>query len=227
MRGGPQGRLETAWGMIAFAAITAIAFAANQHDGRLSWLMPLGALLLPWLSPRRPSPSLFALRNAGWGWALAAILLALVVPLLGLWAVVTGVFRVILIWPMTGDVASFVIERTGLFLFLALAEEVFFRGYLQETVFASLWGGRGWKVVSFKNAAASLLFGLLHVVGYLQPHRFVTALGSLYLGWLMERSERSIWPVVVVHTAANLALAWTGWVARLNLPTQASLLLVR
>jgi uncharacterized protein len=74
-----------------------------------------------------------------------------------------------------------------------LAEELFFRGYIQVRLRAR-FGGR-WGVV-----ITALLFGLLH---FDPLHSALAGLLGLYLGWIAELAD-SIWPAVAAHVANNV-----------------------
>src|SRR5205085_2229556 len=82
----------------------------------------------------------------------------------------------------------------GAFLFPAVFEEFFFRGYL----FSALLNRGGPRVALWTSA---LLFGLFHLVvtDVFELERLVpsTVLG-LVLGWVCLRSG-SVWPAVLLH----------------------------
>jgi hypothetical protein len=87
---------------------------------------------------------------------------------------------------------------------IGLSEEVFFRGYLQTEMNRSfgrpyeIWGARvGWGLV-----AASLLFGLCHVV-HGDLTRVRVAFFGLFAGWLRERTGGVAVPAVY-HGVANV-----------------------
>lgn len=73
-----------------------------------------------------------------------------------------------------------------------VAEEVFFRGYLQAGL-RSRWGARWALVIS------SLLFALVHLSPATLPPLFVM---GLLLGYLYERTD-SIWPSIILHALNN------------------------
>lgn len=83
----------------------------------------------------------------------------------------------------------------------ALCEELFFRGFLQNSLRTRL---AAWQSV----VLAAALFGVFHVLvqGGLRPERFIpSTLTGLVLGVLFERS-RSVWPGVLLHVTHNSVL---------------------
>ena len=83
-----------------------------------------------------------------------------------------------------------------------VAEELFFRGYVQKRLVAR-WGPRAGVAVT------AVLFGLIH---FDLLHSAFALVGGLYLGWIAERAG-SVWPSAVAHTLNNAA--WTLGVALL------------
>ncbi len=75
----------------------------------------------------------------------------------------------------------------GLVLFVGLPEELLFRGIMQEA-FTRLWGARnGW-------LAASVLFGLTHIVKHAPPlnwrYALLATFAGLAYGWVYRRTGR-------------------------------------
>ncbi len=194
------------WTPLVFVAVIASAWLYNRGVGWSAGLFLCCCLGLPWLDGRRWSQqgglhAALAWRRAGWGIALAvaagAVLAALFLAARQGYGL--GVFLDYAVSYPGG-----LVQRLTLVTMLALAEEFFFRGYLQESVGASLWGEQGWGLLTRKNLFAALLFALAHLVG--QPLLVVPGhvLSGLALGWLVERSRGSIWPAVLLHTLTNL-----------------------
>ncbi len=78
------------------------------------------------------------------------------------------------------------------FLGVAVAEEIFFRGYLySEIENEPLFLG-----ISKANFISSFLFALAHVLIYYNPVMFKVFLPSLIMGWLYERSGSILAPIV-------------------------------
>ena len=94
----------------------------------------------------------------------------------------------------------------GLFA-VALAEEVFHRGYLMSAL-EDLWPPRrevlGAKV-GLAAVVSSLMFAVGHLVGMAQAARLATFFPALVFAWLWRRSG-SLWAPALFHTAANLLL---------------------
>ena len=100
------------------------------------------------------------------------------------------------------------VRELGIGLFaVALAEEVFHRGYLMSAL-EDRWPARR-KIfgVPFGLAAvlSSLLFAVGHLVGMAQAGRLVTFFPALVFAWLWRRSG-SLWAPALFHTAANLLM---------------------
>ena len=178
----------------------------------------LAALGLPWLAIPKPSSSLFVIKHEGWKLLLLSAVLILGLPYLTLLAIVNGYLRAMLIHPSLGSALRFLADNVGSISLVALAEEFFFRGYLQETVFSTFWDKRALGPLSLKNLAASSLFGLAHVVTHLSPLEFLQAFNGLAMGWLVERSGGSIWPAVALHMLSNLVVIWFKLLISLNIP---------
>lgn len=201
--------------LLAYTLVVILAGVANRTGAPWRVLFWVACVSLPWLDGCRPAQVL-ALRRRGWGLTVAALSGMVVLP----YALLIGVTQLyqhtLFLHPGGQASLDFVARQALQWLPLALAEELFFRGYWQERVGTARWGRRGWGLVTYKNLAATLLFGLAHAL--LQPSWAVLSLlgGSLLLGWLIEHSEESIWPVTVLHAAGNLALAWFTHLAGLN-----------
>jgi membrane protease YdiL (CAAX protease family) len=126
------------------------------------------------------------------------------------WLAVKVYWGTILLQPTLESQIAFGARQFAIYLPLAFAEEFFFRGYLQETVFAARWGERGWGALTRKNLAAAILFGLAHVVSHVSLGQLPRVLSGIVLGWVVERSERSILPATFLHAASNVAVAWAA-----------------
>ncbi len=199
-----------------------VAFAAllyNKGNEYTKIIFILSCLILPWLGGR-PEDLLKTtlLHWQGWGIIAVLICLVIVVPYSVFLAIIKGYLGAMFLHPPLGKGSYFLAEKALLLVPLALAEEFFFRGYLQETVFSSIWGERAWGPISLKNFAASILFGLAHGISRLSPLGLFTIFGGLILGWVVERSGRSIWPAVALHAFSNIAVAWFRLVIGLNIP---------
>ena len=101
-------------------------------------------------------------------------------------------------------------------LLVALPEEFFYRGYLQQRLREGLSGGRAtgaeaprgrWTPgplrVSLPNLLTSVLFAIGHVIVGLDPARLAVFFPSLLFGWLRERTDGIVAPIVC-HAACNM-----------------------
>lgn len=206
------------WGLICFSVVVGLGLLANQKGPALTTLFFLAALGLPWLATPKPSSSLFTIKHQGWKLVLLGSILVLGSTYFIFLIVIKGYLKAIFIHPALNETFLFLVDKVKIAFPLALAEEFFFRGYLQETVFSGIWVKRSIGPFSYKNLATSLLFGLAHVVTYLSPLELLKVFSGLGFGWLVERSRGSIWPAVAVHTIGNLAIGWFKLLVGLNIP---------
>lgn len=104
------------------------------------------------------------------------------------------------------DVARF---AAGQFLVVALAEEFFYRGYLQERFehrFGTPWRilgaplGPGWLL-------AAALFAAGHLADGFNPARLLTFFPGLWYGWCRARSG-NVYAGVAAHGLSNLLIAY-------------------
>jgi membrane protease YdiL (CAAX protease family) len=154
------------------------------------WIMPLLAI---YLLERRDYRSLGLVIPPKHHWRYAVYAMAaFVLP-----AAFVGVDRELLV------------EFADQAIYIGLAEEVFFRGYMQTRL--SEWLGR-WKGL----LASAVLFSLAHFVsrvaqqGFAYPQRLVqvsleTLIGGLIFGLIYMRSG-SVIPVSILHMSTNMYL---------------------
>lgn len=98
------------------------------------------------------------------------------------------------------------LERVAIeVLVIALAEEMFFRGYLQERLTQGLPPRRKLFGVSFGAALVltSVIFALAHFVGEYRPARLGPFFPGLLFGWLRARNHH-LWAAVLFHAFCNL-----------------------
>ncbi len=105
-------------------------------------------------------------------------------------------------------------------VFIALPEEVFYRGYLQTRIGQAVAAyrldpssdreaaePRSWLGVTEQNVVTSVIFGLAHLLvpvgGRLVANRASVAFPSLVFGWLRDRTD-SIGAAVVYHAGCNM-----------------------
>ncbi len=206
-------------GLILYALLVVAGLLSNRGNNHMALVFLSACLVLPWLGGQ--SEALLKttlLRRQGWGMTVFLMSLAIIVPYLSFLAIIKGYLGAMFLHPPLGKGSYFLAEKALLFAPLALAEEFFFRGYLQETVFSSIWGERACGPMSLKNLVASTLFGLAHGISRLSPLGLFTIFGGLILGWVVERSGKSIWPAVALHAVSNIAIAWFRLIIGLNMP---------
>lgn len=90
---------------------------------------------------------------------------------------------------------------------VALPEECFFRGYCQtrlQKIFRKRWTVFGVKI-GFDIFLASFLFALTHLVTILSPYRLLVFFPGCVFGWLRERTQSLIAPILF-HGLCNCLL---------------------
>lgn len=154
------------------------------------------------------------------GWLIAGslALLGAILFYAGLLAIVKGYLKAMLLHPGLKESLKILTEKVLLAMPLAFVEEFFFRGYLQEKVFASVWQNRAYGFLTYKNLVTSLLFGLAHGISLLSFGACLTIFGSLILGLTVEKSQKSILPAAGLHTLSNAAVGWFKIVVGMNIP---------
>ena len=207
------------WGrVIAFSGlVTAVGLLANRWGEVGTLLLVAVCVGIPLLD--RPHALRQSLHLRRRGWRLAIVLGSV---LFGLpWGLMLGVR----LWlgaenfqPPAQHALGFTAQHLLAALPLVVAEEIFFRGYLQETLLADHWRGRRWAGFAARTWVVALLFGLVHVSARLQPVALVTMLGGLLFGWLTEISEGQIGPAILLHLCTNVAIATTIWLVSISLP---------
>ncbi len=194
---------------VTVAAIVGIRFLNVPPAAELKWLLipcllVVAALLPTWLRGR-PFPSLGLDReHAGVSLALVSITGLCVIPavFLGLWLMV----RIQLPVPLRPVVAGPEGWLTWLiyqFLYVAVAEEMFFRGYLQANVTNWLADTRpaGQYIAVIVSAGC---FALAHAIVQGQITSLFTFLPGLILAWLFLRT-RSLLAPILFHGLANVS----------------------
>lgn len=206
-----------------FGIVVLLGWITNHHLLWMVYLILPAQLLLPFFD--RPVGALRrALRPGPVSmWALAAALSLLGV--IGAVALIAGARTLIgesIHLPGGVTVRGLFAEQISLLLPLALAEEFFFRGYLQEKVGREIWAERrlviGRLSLSYRNLFASALFGLAHVIALTSPHAAGTFFSGLILGEVVERSRGSIGPATLLHTGFNFISTLFLHLLMLNFP---------
>lgn len=203
--------IETA--LVTIAALVAVKALNVQRAQGVRWLLIPGvlvaaALIPPWMA-KREFPRI-GLNFRHIGTTLRTVCLAGIVVLpvvfLGLW-VSTRLGLPIPLRPVLGKQGDWGSWLFYQFLYVAVAEEVFFRGYIQTNVMRLL-AGRAWRspavqqsIVLFISAAC---FALAHVVVQGRMISLLTFLPGLLFAWLFVRT-RSLLAPIAFHGLANVA----------------------
>lgn len=111
--------------------------------------------------------------------------------------------------PTTNELMHAVTKGLIAIAVAAIPEEFFFRGYIQEHVFAA-FDKKILKIVSLKNLFTSLLFGLVHALAFLDITRAATFFPSLLFGLFTEKSKGRIFYSISYHVVSNI-LAFILW----------------
>lgn len=142
-------------------------------------------------------------RTPGWAWALLLGAGMWILTAAASW--IAGTLPSILLLRFQFSIGG-IWQTLLLISALAAAEELFFRAYLQEHVFARYWGDRGFGGWSLKNIASAILFGLAHMASrfsWLNPGHLI---GGLICGRLVEHSRGRILPAMMLHALSNMAI---------------------
>jgi membrane protease YdiL (CAAX protease family) len=165
----------------------------------------------------------FTTQPLGLGLLIAAVAIAVVLPLFGVGFLVAvraacthapslvpgSCFRAFHpVWRVPGD---FPMQVAAQLVVVALPEELFFRGYVQGRLedalppTRTLWGARvGWAWI-----LGAALFGLGHFLVTFEPQMLTRFFPGLAFGWMYART-RSILPSTLFHAACNLIMAVLG-----------------
>lgn len=184
------------------------------HASALQWfLIPctlvVGALVPPWLAGREfPRIGLHgdSVRSA-LKITLVTSLCVLPPVYLGLWAL-TSLGLPIRLWPIPAHPQSWFSWLLYQFLYVAVAEEVFFRGYIQANAMKLLGnasaGTRRATQQSVVIAISAGCFALAHVIVQGQIISALTFLPGLLMAWLFLRT-RSLLAPILFHGLANVS----------------------
>lgn len=198
-------------GLLLGLAVTAHLLPAPAQEYAYSILLA-AMVYLPVLraDARRISLSAYGLktsrplRDTAWGLGVALVVFPLFVA--GNHLVQTSLFarHFAFDWP-EGSFAYLLLEQVA---FIALPEEIFYRGWMQ-TVLARRWPAR-LRLFGADFGVSVWLTSLLFAVGHLAsipaPFRLAVFFPSLLFGWLRNRTD-SVWPSILVHGLANVLQA--------------------
>ncbi len=196
-------------GVVAIGAIAAIRFLNVQPVLELKWLLVPCLLVIAALLPTWLRGSEFPHLGLDRGHATASLpllaitcLCAIPAVFLGLWLMAWMHLPIPLRPAMAGPHDWFT-WLTYQFLYVAVAEEMFFRGYLQANVMKWLGDTRpGGPYVAVVLSAGC--FALAHVAVQGQMTSLFTFLPGLILAWLFLRT-RSLLAPILFHGFANVS----------------------
>lgn len=114
-----------------------------------------------------------------------------------------------LTWPDSSSVLEALQKGLFLLLIVALPEEIFFRGLIQEELFKEKTN-KVFLFITQKNLYTSLLFGFIHAISFLDISRAATFFPSLLFGWIVEKSGGSIMYATLFHAFSN-SLVFVLW----------------
>ena len=198
---------------VTVVTIVAIRFLNAQSALSLKWLMIpcllVSAALLPtWL--RRDEFPPIGLDHEHVTVSLrmvcCACLCTIPAVFLGLW-LMTRMHLPIPLRPAVAGLDGWFTWLIYQFLYVAVAEEVFFRGYLQANVARLLGSARRAPRRIDSNAAiliSAACFALAHVVVQGQLMSLLTFLPGLVLAWLFLRTQSLLAPILF-HGLANIS----------------------
>ncbi|MBO4441352.1 CPBP family intramembrane metalloprotease [bacterium] len=111
--------------------------------------------------------------------------------------------------PTAGEIFGGVLKGLLAIAVAAIPEEFFFRCYIQEHILADQ-NKKFLGPVTRKNLITSLLFGLIHVLAFLNITRMNTFFPSLLFGLFTEKSRGRIFYSIAFHAVSNI-LQFTLW----------------
>ena len=198
--------LETA--AVAVVTVAAVRFLNIQSAIGFKWLiipcLLVSAALLPTWLRKDEFPPIWRDRKdvtTSLGLVCYACLCTIPVVFLGLWLM----FRMHLPIPLRPAVAGldgWFMWLVYQFFYVAVAEEVFFRGYVQANVTRLL--GRAHPIGTYAAVLISAgCFALAHVVVQGQVTSLLTFIPGLILAWLFLRTQSLLAPILF-HGLANI-----------------------
>lgn len=212
--GAPAGRIPPVAEVIAATAVATVAAIAVMRLGAVArWEWLLGPAV--WFTA---AVAANALREGGWpalgvvpinarrilrAFALALLIMA---PAVLLWlAVCRGLGCAPALVPRVSG-AQWPLWALHQLLYVAVSEELFFRGYVQGRLASARSFGGGWLGPA---AGAAALFAGAHVAVLGSGAGAWVFFPALLFGWLRARTG-SLWPAVLAHAAANILYAVLG-----------------
>ncbi len=224
---------------IAAAVFLVYRLAPVRQIERLSWqdlavaIVLIAAVLLHGLSGIWNRPlnldfmgRLFLISVGAWCWTYVRVVpdlgyrFGISRKVLGAAALNFGYFAVIAIpcgfalgftaWnPRWRGISAFCLDYLEIFLFIALLEELFFRGFLQTLISNSL------KSVWIGQALVSVMFGLFHILHAPFPNWRYVVLASIagwFYGSAFRQAGNSLMAAALTH--AMVDTVWRTWLTR-------------
>ena len=201
--------IETA--IVTVGAVTGVRFLNVQCGVDVRWLavpcLLVSAALVPtWLRKGSFPPIWPDRRSAMTSLALVCVVCVCVMPavFIGLW-LANRMDLPILVRPVITGPCGWLAWLVYQFLYVAIAEELFFRGYLQANLTRLFAGthGCGPRLASWAAAVISAGgFALAHLVVQGRIASLLTFLPGLMLAWLFIRT-RSLLAPILFHGLAN------------------------
>ena len=199
--------LETA--VVAVATVAAVRFLNTQPAVTFRWLMipcllVTAALLPTWLRRDEFPPIFRDRRHVTTSLRMVCYVCLCTIPavFLGLWLMVR-MHLPIPLKPVVAGPNGWFTWLVYQFLYVAVAEEVFFRGYLQANVARLL--GSAHPIGAYAAVLISAgCFALAHVVVQGQVTSLFAFLPGLVLAWLFLRT-RSLLAPILFHGLANIS----------------------
>jgi membrane protease YdiL (CAAX protease family) len=201
---------------ITAVAVTYAILFGSAMLGRWQWLAYAGFLYVPvaiaWL--RGIDFATYGLFPGEWRKTLRETVLptaAILVPFaLGYWFLANHSPLPLPWYPeFAGTPAELLSFAVSQLLVVGIAEEFFYRGYLQQQL-DRVWMPR-WRILGATLGPAWLVSCAFFAVGHLadgfNPIRLLTFFPGLWYGWMRARAG-NIYPGVFAHAASNLLIAY-------------------
>jgi len=197
--------------VLTIGTITAIRLLNEQHVLALQWLMTpcllvIAALFPAWLRGEEFPRLGFDGEHLVHALAVLCRTCICIFPavVLGLWSITRMHLQIPLRPVIDGGWVPWMIYQ---FLYVALAEEVFFRGYLQTNVIRLIGSGQLLSrrmEVGIGIVVSAGCFAVAHFIVQGQVASLLTFLPGLVLGWLFVRTQCLLAPILF-HGLANVS----------------------
>lgn len=107
-------------------------------------------------------------------------------------------------WPSRSAASLAVAGWIAVLALQPLAEELFFRGFLQAQLVSTSWGSRQWAGFTLANLLVSVAFAAAHLWHHPAPWAAAVLVPSLLLGYFRDRHGSVVTPVIL-HSTYNAA----------------------